>query len=132
MSKMINNDFQGYEFLDVRIPLETVFDIVVQRGRDVENKVEMFGHMVNRTSLRLHTFKETGCTCMMCGKVGTHFRLQRVKHRNEPYHLGLWSDDGYQMSKDHIIPKAKGGRDILSNMQTMCRQCNGIKSDTIM
>jgi 5-methylcytosine-specific restriction endonuclease McrA len=30
---------------------------------------------------------------------------------------------------DHVIPKAKGGQDILSNLVAACKRCNGSKSD---
>ena len=33
------------------------------------------------------------------------------------------------MTKDHITPKAKGGKDHISNMQTMCSTCNWEKKD---
>jgi 5-methylcytosine-specific restriction endonuclease McrA len=32
---------------------------------------------------------------------------------------------------DHIIPKAKGGADDFSNLQTLCAKCNQAKSDKI-
>ena len=28
------------------------------------------------------------------------------------------------MTKDHIVPKSKGGADHLDNLETMCDQCN--------
>lgn len=33
------------------------------------------------------------------------------------------------MTKDHIMPKSKGGADSLSNYQTMCLPCNEAKAD---
>ena len=33
------------------------------------------------------------------------------------------------MTKDHIIPKSKGGKNELSNYQTMCTYCNNEKAD---
>ena len=30
---------------------------------------------------------------------------------------------------DHIIPMNKGGKTVASNLQVLCRQCNGLKSD---
>lgn len=35
------------------------------------------------------------------------------------------------MTKDHIIPKSKGGIDDLSNYQTMCERCNKEKGNEL-
>lgn len=35
------------------------------------------------------------------------------------------------MTKDHIIPKSKGGKDELNNYQTMCVICNVKKGNKI-
>jgi 5-methylcytosine-specific restriction enzyme A len=36
------------------------------------------------------------------------------------------------MTRDHIIPKSKGGSDHLNNMQTMCTKCNNKKGNSIL
>jgi hypothetical protein len=33
---------------------------------------------------------------------------------------------------DHIWPKSAGGRDVLSNLRALCRNCNATKGDTIL
>lgn len=33
------------------------------------------------------------------------------------------------MTKDHILPRSKGGKDRIENLQTMCQPCNGKKAD---
>ena len=36
------------------------------------------------------------------------------------------------ITKDHIIPKSKGGRDNLENLQVMCFDCNFKKSNALI
>ena len=36
------------------------------------------------------------------------------------------------MTKDHIIPKSKGGKDSLKNLQPMCIRCNEAKGSKII
>lgn len=37
----------------------------------------------------------------------------------------------YNLEVDHIMPIAKGGKTTFNNLQTLCKRCNGLKSDTI-
>jgi len=90
------------------------------------------GFIVKMNSQRYQTFRDKGCSCIECGREGTHFRLQRHtsnKLDNDRCHFGLWSDDGVQLTKDHIIPKSIGGSDSIGNYTTMCSLCNNDKSN---
>lgn len=81
------------------------------------------GFNVHPISLRYMTFYQKGIKCVCCGKEGTHFKLcgdDRLNRR----HFNLYADDGTLMTKDHVLPKSKGGLDRVSNMQTMCTDCN--------
>ena len=52
--------------------------------------------------------------------------LRRVQLARQPYcaECGATAD----LTVDHIVPLARGGRGELSNLQTLCRSCNGIKA----
>jgi hypothetical protein len=66
--------------------------------------------------------------CVSCGREGTHFRMERDIGHIDP-HMNLYSDDGILMTKDHVVPKSKGGANSLNNYQTMCEICNSLKAD---
>lgn len=119
-------------FSPVRIfDLNTVFDILVHTtGKNGKKKAYINNEKIKVSSLRLTTFKEKGVKCHSCERVGSHFRLQMTDMATT-FHLALWSEDGVEMTKDHIVPKSLGGYDHLNNMQTMCEECNRDKRNTV-
>jgi hypothetical protein len=99
--------------------------------------VSVHGKLVNATSDRYRTFFTKGMKCVKCGIEGMYWKLER--HVNTTvYHLGLYAvrvKDGKTqevlMTKDHIVPVSKGGKDNLENYQCMCIYCNMQKSDNL-
>lgn len=88
------------------------------------------GGSVNLNSQRIELFKAKGVVCVTCGVEGTYFSAEKsIKGNEKTYHLNLYTDDGILMTKDHIIPKSKGGKNQLSNYQTMCSPCNRNKGN---
>jgi len=95
---------------------------------------EYLGESVNMASDRLKTFACHGIKCVGCGLEGQFFAIEAFD-RDVRYHLNLYSidNDGKDvlMTKDHIIPKSKGGKDALTNYQTMCSPCNVQKGSKV-
>ena len=45
------------------------------------------------------------------------------------FHVDLYTEEFELMTIDHIIPRSKGGKDELINLQPMCNTCNARKAD---
>lgn len=87
----------------------------------------MNGVSVKITSQRYAVFKNS-ITCVSCNVKGAFFAVERFS--DGPYHLNLYAmKHGREvlMTKDHIIAKFNGGKNIVSNYQTMCSPCNRLK-----
>ena len=101
------------------------------------DRVMLDGDMIKANSQRLQLFYTKGFKCVNCGTEGKFFI--KVKNRSNKgeldnfYHLelvGITPSGKYVlMTKDHILPKSKGGKDVLENYQTMCFECNNQKSN---
>jgi len=94
--------------------------------------------VVNMASDRYLTFMVRGYRCASCGLEATFFLLQKNRHQEtnpqNRAHFNLYAEVGDRLvlfTKDHIHPKAKGGKSTLENYQTMCAPCNVRKMDTV-
>lgn len=61
-------------------------------------------------SLRYDVFQRDGFKCCICGAS---------------------AKDGAKLQVDHIIPVSKGGKTVMSNLQTLCDRCNRGKSNKL-
>lgn len=90
-------------------------------------------HSVRMNSHRYFIFRENPA-CVACGIVGEIMILEQHPHSKNP-HFNLYGIDGTRlvlMTKDHIQPRAYGGKDVHSNYQTMCIVCNNLKGSANM
>lgn len=135
MAPLVEGFHPGYE----RKGIYSVEEVFAQLG----NSWAVFGNdVVPMTSLRYQVFQQS-LVCVCCGLKGTYFakersakyskKTQSFRATTESWHFNLYAltADGREilMTKDHIIPRSKGGADKLENLQTMCRPCNGKKQN---
>ena len=107
-------------------------EILKKVGKDkvFKGTVDGISFVAKLSSIRLQTFQKSR-TCVCCGRVGTVMCLDKPRWEDNP-HFNLYcidDDEKILMTKDHIIPKSKGGKNHISNMQTMCCHCNVIKGN---
>ena len=132
-SKVMNGRSHRFA-IEVPYPISVISHLRDNAIANDEDRIDLDGDDVNIRSLRLDNFFEHGFDCVACGVMGVHFIKERARE-TEPFHINLYAirDDGREvlMTKDHIMPKSKGGADVMENMQPMCSCCNGKKGDKI-
>jgi len=70
----------------------------------------MFPRTPTPKKLRMQVLTRDGYRCCACGR----------------------SSADVELHVDHIVPVSKGGQDTLSNLQTLCKDCNLGKSDALL
>lgn len=91
---------------------------------------------IGLSSDRLQTFKSSP-VCVKCGMKGQLFALEahRKNYRSTDLHFNLYGFDTNKtevlFTKDHIIPRSRGGNEELINLQTMCERCNCNKGNNL-
>lgn len=112
---------------------EVVKDVLFYKDKRYA-KVEFDGDIIKGNSQRYQTFFTKGTKCVCCGIEGKYFAKEKVSC-DKSYHLNLYAIDenGKEvlMTKDHILPKSKGGQDHVDNYQPMCVRCNKAKGNNI-
>lgn len=97
-----------------------------------DSYVNIRGDIIKGNSQRFQTFFTKGLKCSCCGIGGKYFAKEKDPNAAR-YHLNLYAvneaGEEVLMTKDHIIPWSKGGKDDISNYQTMCEKCNINKSN---
>ncbi len=77
---------------------------------------------------RLRVFYFFGTTCVCCGVNGS--KLVQLKRKdNGDVTWDVYTHNMRLMTVDHIIPKSRGGRSTLENLQPMCTVCNRKKDN---
>jgi len=114
-----------------------IITLIKQTGNsdDKNHRLLINSISINASSLRLRTFAEKGTTCKCCGLEATHLAIERdmaMSAKDGGYHLNLWGvkdSEEVLFTHDHILARCLGGKDHISNTQTMCCYCNWDKGD---
>jgi 5-methylcytosine-specific restriction endonuclease McrA len=100
-------------------------------GRSVRFEAGGETYSVSMGSARYRVFVRDGKTCLCCGRRGVKMLLQKHRMDDPKPHFNLYAYDSEKgpilMTKDHIVPKSRGGSNRLDNLQTMCAPCNESK-----
>ena len=117
------------------LTIEEVYNAVKDVLFEPEDKKAMVvinGDKIKGNSQRFQTFFTKGLKCACCGIEGKYFGKEKDFNAAR-YHLNLYALDesGIEvlMTKDHIVPRSKGGASELYNYQTMCVKCNIAKGN---
>lgn len=119
---------QKYERIGTLSIDEVFFHIQSSLEEKRTIRVNIQNYFVKINSLRLLTFFHTGVNCPCCDNTASFFAVERMSGSQDHYHLNLYglNEKGEEIlfTHDHIVARSLGGKDNLTNTETMCGPCN--------
>ena len=99
------NSYREYEIFDANHIEELLAEI---ENDDKKKATVAYQRSIMTPAIRYDVMKRDGFRCVLCGRT---------------------ADDGVKLHVDHILPVSKGGKTVISNLRTLCEDCNLGKSD---
>jgi len=101
------------------------------------NKILIKGKPTNITASRtVKTAIKNKKRCISCGGESSYVAVVKNINTSRENVIFLIDNDlgdrFVPLTKDHIIPKARGGTDTFKNLQCMCLDCNSEKADNVV
>lgn len=109
---------------------QEIFDHIALDEKKREYIINGVSYIVKMNSDRYVLFMQNR-KCVACGLEGTKMILD-INPGDQSPHFNLYTEENGRlvlMTKDHIIPKSKNGKDEIDNYQCMCSICNNLKGN---
>lgn len=123
---------QPTHYTTMCVPIKLIHYLLRQLEPSTSSKINICGFECKVRSQRIVLFATKGIECVSCGVKGEYYTIDvdtDYVTKKVTTHLNLRTYSGELMTKDHIVPKSKGGPNRLHNYQTMCATCNHRKGD---
>ena len=113
--------------------IETYSADIILRILELNKKpyITIKGYNIKRNVQTYKLFQKQR-RCVKCTRSVYYAVLENCSNSETQGHFKFYSSDRVLMTKDHIIPRSKGGSNTMDNYQTMCHHCNLRKGDKII
>ena len=132
------DDLRAYRFQLTRVKTRYKQKHYVKRSYKAAYVAQTFAYSYQELLQRYNKLKEINFECTLAGYHSKNQRRLMTRELREQIMIrdnytcricGKYMPDEVGLHIDHIIPVAKGGKTVPSNLQVLCSKCNGRKSD---
>jgi len=126
-----------------KYPIDDILPIILEahktRGKKKWQGSHIFYADDHPINMRVASFRLVSIAlnpqCVICGLQGQEYQINIFRDQTQGHFnlYGLNKHGHYTLlTRDHVIPKSRGGKGSLHNSQTLCTHCNGFKADKII